>query len=85
MPKPSLVALSGLLRTHLLANGRYLSTFAQSVLHLQANRYGLKLLTVDLPDRPLPVAIMTIKKRTLSPVAERFVECAREVTKSMTG
>jgi DNA-binding transcriptional LysR family regulator len=83
MPKASLIVLSGGLRTQLLANGRYITSFAQSVLRHLADR--LKQLPVDLPDRPLPVAILTMKNRTLSPVVERFVECAHEVTKSMTG
>jgi hypothetical protein len=42
-------------------------------------------LPVDLPARPWPVAIVTLKNRTLSPVVERFIACAREVTKSMAG
>ncbi len=83
VPKASLVVQSGLLRTHLLANGGYITTFAQSVLQLHADRYGLKRLPVDLTDRSLPVAILTVKNRTLSPVVERFIDCAREVTRSI--
>jgi hypothetical protein len=43
----------------------------------------LKVLPVDLPTRPWPVNIVTLKNRTLSPVVERFIECAREVTRPM--
>jgi hypothetical protein len=32
---------------------------------------------VTLPVRPWPVAIVTLKNRTLSPIVERFIESAR--------
>ncbi|HEY7299686.1 MAG TPA: LysR family transcriptional regulator substrate-binding protein [Xanthobacteraceae bacterium] len=85
MPKASLVILSGVLRTRLLASGRYITSFAESVLRHLADRYDLKQLPIDLPNRPLPVAILTVKNRTLSPVVGRFVECAHDVAKSMVG
>jgi DNA-binding transcriptional LysR family regulator len=82
MPRASMVVQSGALRTHLLAGGQCITTFAKSGLQLHADRYGLKMLPVDLPDTPLPVAILTVKERTLSPVVERFIECAREIAKT---
>ena len=42
------------------------------------------MLPVDIPTRPWPVTVMTFKNRTLSPVVERFIECAREVAKELT-
>jgi DNA-binding transcriptional LysR family regulator len=50
-----------------------------------AHFHSLKVLPVDLPDRPWPVTIVTLKNRTLSPVVERFIECTREVAKSIAG
>jgi DNA-binding transcriptional LysR family regulator len=44
---------------------------------------ALKVLPVDLPIRPWPVNIVTLKNRTLSPVVERFIACAREATRAM--
>jgi hypothetical protein len=29
------------------------------------------------------VSLLTLKNRTLSPLAQRFIECAREVAKSL--
>ena len=41
---------------------------------------AIKVLPVDLPVQPSPVVIIvTLKGRTLSPVAKLFVECAREI------
>jgi len=81
MPKASLLTLSVPLRSHLVADSRHITVFANSVLRLNAARYGLKALSVDLPQRPWPAVVVTPRSRTLNPLAERFIECAREVTK----
>jgi DNA-binding transcriptional LysR family regulator len=83
MPKVSLMTYSLPLIFHFLANGPAISVFPHSVVRLHATRGALKTLPVDLPIRPWPVAILTLKDRTLSPVAERFIVCAREVVKSL--
>ena len=77
MPKSSLVTLSIHLRIHFLANGPFISGIAKSLAH----RNSLSVLAVDLPDWEFPVSIVTLKNRTLSPVVERFIECAREERK----
>jgi len=38
---------------------------------------------VDLPVRPWPVAVITLKNRTLSPIAQRFIDHVRAFTNSM--
>jgi len=79
-PKVRLVTMSVQIRADLLADGECVTMFPTSV----ANHYGLRALQVDFPVRRWPVAIVTLRNRSLSPVAERFIECAREVTKSRT-
>jgi DNA-binding transcriptional LysR family regulator len=81
MPKAGLVTLSMPVITHFLAKGQSIAAIPKSV----ARFNSLNVLPVDLPARPWPVAIVTLKNRTLSPVVERFIACAREVTKSMAG
>jgi DNA-binding transcriptional LysR family regulator len=76
-PKVRLVTMSVQIRADLLADGECVTLFPTSV----ANHYGLRVLPVGLPVRPWPVAIITLKDRTLSPVVERFIECARDVAK----
>jgi hypothetical protein len=39
----------------------------------------LKMLPVELPENPYPIAIIMLKNRTLSPLAKVFVECAHEM------
>jgi DNA-binding transcriptional LysR family regulator len=82
MPKASLLTQSVPLQIQLVANGSYIAALSLLSLRLYAERYGLKELPVNLPYRPWPVVIMTLKNRTLSPVVGRFIECAREVAKS---
>jgi hypothetical protein len=67
----------------LIATGNFLSTSSGSTLRFSGKRLGMKALSVDLPIRPGPVGIITLKGRTLSPVAQRFIGCAREVARSL--
>jgi DNA-binding transcriptional LysR family regulator len=83
MPKISIRTLSVHLRINLLATGHFITALPRSVLRLYGERFSLKVLPIELPVRPWPVSIVTLKNRTVSPVAERFIECAREVAKSI--
>ena len=83
IPKPSLVSLSLALRAQLLGVGPYLTALANSVMRINADRYGLVVLPIDLPPRPWPVLIVKLRNRSLAPVVERFITCAREVIKSV--
>jgi DNA-binding transcriptional LysR family regulator len=81
-PKIALTTFSVHLRTHLLSTSDFLAAMPRSVLNLNAKQFGLKALPVKLPVRSFPVAIVTLKNRTLSPVAELFLEHLRTLTKS---
>ena len=70
------------LRANLLADAASVSAFPESFLRLNADRFLLKALPIALKARPWPVAIVTLKHRTLSPLVERFIESAREVAQS---
>jgi DNA-binding transcriptional LysR family regulator len=68
----------------LLARRPFLGTVPVSLLRFGANLPRLKVLPVDLPIPRLPVGILTLKNRTLTPVVRLFIECAREVVKPLT-
>jgi DNA-binding transcriptional LysR family regulator len=86
MPNAKVVTLSTQLKACLLANGPYIVPFQNSSLQLiDADRYAITILPVDLPDRQAPIALITLKNRTLTPVVERFIEYVREVAKSIAG
>jgi DNA-binding transcriptional LysR family regulator len=79
MPKVCLKTLSVHLRTNLLAGGKFITAFPNSVVDLYARRFGLKVLPVNLATHPWPVVVLTMKHRTLSPVVTAFINCARAV------
>ena len=60
-----------------------LGAFPASLLRFGANLPRLKVLPVDLPVAPWPVGIMTLKNRTLTPLVQLFIDCAREVVKPL--
>ena len=84
MPELDLVTFSVHLRANLLANGAFVTAFPASFLKLNADRFTLKVLPLDLPVRPWPLTLITLKGRTLSPVVERFIKCAREIAKPLS-
>jgi DNA-binding transcriptional LysR family regulator len=85
MPNVSLMTFSLPLVIHFLAKGPFVTALPNTVASLHVGNELLKVLPVDLPACSWPVAIVTLKDRTLSPVVERFIDCAREVAKSFAG
>src|SRR5262249_55921660 len=65
----------------LLATGRFLGVLPGSLLRLSGRRLGFKAVRADLAIEPSPVGIITLKNRTLNPVAQLVIDCAREVAK----
>jgi DNA-binding transcriptional LysR family regulator len=85
VPSTRLVTYSMDLRAKLVASGRFVTVVPQSVLQLDDGGTALKMLPVDLPTKRWPVMILTLKNRTISPTAERFISCAHEVAKLLVG
>jgi DNA-binding transcriptional LysR family regulator len=84
-PHPSIVTLSGQLTVNLIASGRFVGLLPHSVARFSTGRVGLKILPITLPTPRFSVAILTVKNRTLSPLAEMFIACALEMSRSMGG
>jgi DNA-binding transcriptional LysR family regulator len=74
--------LSVHLRTNLVATGDFITTLPRSVLRLYAARFALKALPIDFPARPWPVSIITLKNRSLGPIAERASSIARRTSQN---
>ena len=83
VPKISVMTLSVHLRIGLLASGRFVTTLPSAIPRFHADRRSIKVLPVDLPDRPCPVVIATLKNRTLNPVVERFIAHIRDFTRPL--
>jgi DNA-binding transcriptional LysR family regulator len=75
-PRASVTTLSFHLRAALVARGDFLSAFPTT---LVSRFSSVKALPIDLGLRPRPIAIVTLKNRTLSPAAELFMDCVRSV------
>jgi DNA-binding transcriptional LysR family regulator len=82
-PRTTVVTESSEVRTSLLATGRFVTIFPASALRFPAQRPEIKVLPVQLPMARLPNGIVTLKNRTLSPVAQLFIDCAREIAKPL--
>jgi DNA-binding transcriptional LysR family regulator len=84
-PRPHLATYSTYLRSNLASRGEYIAVLPRSVLRLSAERYSLKELPIQLSAKPSPVAIVTLRNRTLTPAVQVFIECAREIGSSLFG
>jgi DNA-binding transcriptional LysR family regulator len=82
-PRTTVCTAPADVRIRLLATGRFLTIFATSVLRFPTLRPELKVLPVELPVPPMPVGIVTLKNRTLSSVAQLFIDSARAVAKPL--
>jgi DNA-binding transcriptional LysR family regulator len=60
-----------------------------TVLSSSMARFGrhlpLKVLPIELPTPPRPTGIVTLKNRLISPLAELFIDCARDLARSPAG
>jgi DNA-binding transcriptional LysR family regulator len=83
VPQHVLSSHSMQLRFHLLTTGRFLTLLHGSVMRFNAERWSLKSLPVDLRTRPMPIALFSLKNRTLNPAAKAFADHARAVARSM--
>jgi DNA-binding transcriptional LysR family regulator len=77
-PVPQMATLSIQLTTNLIASGSYIGILPRSVAHY-TRRVGLKILPVRLANQRLAVGIITVKNRSLTPLAALFLDRARQV------
>jgi DNA-binding transcriptional LysR family regulator len=81
-PHAQVVSFSMPLYHHLLSTGRFLAMLPVAMARL-AKHLPLKPLDVRFSGIPRTIAVMTLKNRTLSPLARLFIECAREMAKPL--
>ena len=66
-------------RISLLASGRFFTILPASLMRFSPKRPELKVLPIELPLARMPVGTVTVKNRAPGPVAQLFIEHAREV------
>jgi DNA-binding transcriptional LysR family regulator len=82
-PRVAVTTTTAHLLFQLLESGRFLGHFGDGLLHFYEDRFALKKLPIELPIAPFAVAIVTLKNRTIGPVAQLFIDTAREVAEPM--
>lgn len=83
IPRNVVRTRSILARNGLLASGRFLTLLPTTMLHFGAQNFSLKPLALDLPIPSYPVGIITLKGRTITPVAQLFINFARQVSQPL--
>lgn len=82
-PRTAVETFSVHLRYQLVATGRFLSGMPASVLLQHTRQPAIKVLDLDLPLRPWPVAMISLRDRTVSPIVQIFKTCVREICTQM--
>ncbi len=85
VPRSSVTTSSFHLRDALLTRGDYLTVVPACMLRVfNAKHMGVKSLPIDLGIEDRPVAVFTLKSRTLSPLAEIVIKTVRAVVTSVS-
>jgi DNA-binding transcriptional LysR family regulator len=84
-PRPAVYTDSFNMRAKLAATNRFLAVVHASMLRFSVNDASIKLLPVELPRTThRQIGIITLRNKPLSPLAQLFIQCAREVAKPLT-
>jgi DNA-binding transcriptional LysR family regulator len=82
LPNLKITTFSIHLRNHLVGSGEFITALPSSVFRIYHRLHGLKELPINLSVRP-PVAIVTLRNRTLTPTVRSFVRCAHDIARSL--
>jgi molybdate transport repressor ModE-like protein len=79
-PAPTIETFSTSFSAMTVSETRRVGLLPITVLRYHARRLSLKQLPVALPDVRIGVELVTVRDRSLSPLARAFIECARAVS-----
>ena len=82
-PRPAIYTHAINLRISLAATSPVLAVVAAGVMSIPGKYPSIRKLPVELPTTLREVHLVTLKRRTLSPLAHRFIDCAREIAKPL--
>jgi DNA-binding transcriptional LysR family regulator len=80
-PRIRVATFSVPLCERLVASERFVTLLSRSMAHF-GRHLSLKVLPIELPTPPRPTGIVTLKNRLVSPLAELFIDCARDLARS---
>jgi DNA-binding transcriptional LysR family regulator len=84
-PPATVLTVSLHLYMRVIETGRWVGLVPASVMRFGGQQMHIKVLPVKILSPPAPVGLITVKDRTLTPLAERFIEYTRKVANSDTG
>jgi DNA-binding transcriptional LysR family regulator len=82
-PRLTIATTSHNMRNELLATGRYLTVVPGFSVRLPRKHPVFRVLPVALPKTRMPIVIITLKNRSLSPLAQLFIQRVRAFTKPL--
>jgi DNA-binding transcriptional LysR family regulator len=83
LPQATVITPSQSMRNQLLNTGGFLTFIHGFALAVPDKAATIKPLPVAMPNTKRPIAIITLKKRVLSPLAEYFIENMRAIAKPL--
>jgi DNA-binding transcriptional LysR family regulator len=84
-PSATVLTVSLHLYMRVIETGRWVGLVPASVMRFGGQQMHIKVLPVKILSPPAPVGLITVKDRTLTPLAERFIEYTRNVANSDSG
>jgi DNA-binding transcriptional LysR family regulator len=82
-PKPLVKTIAIQLTVSLIASGEFVGILPTSVAALSAHQAALMVLPLKHHGPRISAEIVFLKNRTLSPAVQSFINCTREVAKSL--
>jgi DNA-binding transcriptional LysR family regulator len=82
-PARTVTVASAQCTSSLVSKGLFLGVHGRMFLRFNPPSVRLKVLPVELPNSISPISIVSLHGRSLSPVAERFIDSAQEVAKRL--
>jgi DNA-binding transcriptional LysR family regulator len=82
LPRIAVSSFHGQLLRRLLADGRFVGVTSDGEIRFSPEAHSLKILPIQMPGSP--VAVITLKGRTVSPVAQLFVDRACEIARPLS-
>jgi DNA-binding transcriptional LysR family regulator len=82
-PRPAVYTHAVNMRISLAATGPFLAVVPAAIMRSPSKYPSISKLPVELPATFRQIGIVTLKNRTLSPLAQKFIEYAREIAKPL--
>ena len=84
LPAATVISASTHLRNNLLARAGFLTMLPRAMVRLSGWHPIVRALRIELPTTRRPVGVLTLKRRSRSPVAQIFIDCVRQIAKPLS-